>query len=184
MISDSVLFDLKLFLECMPSRWLVPPVDIRRFYSLFRIRCFSDSELFEEGMTKQDIFNTVRNNDGGILYDPSSGIHTVIYNDRCAETRQRFTMAEELMHFILYHTRQPGFGVSNPDFDEEVYARFEEEAKTCAGFVLCPPDYYNRHRRMRTSALAAACGISEACAARVVDNYGLYGDALNKPLII
>lgn len=98
------------------------------------------------------------------------------YNDARPARRQRFTLCEEIAHRLLGHLDEPGFSAFSQDYREEVYRRCEEEARTAAGMLLCPPRWFFAHQQELTErALMRRCGVSLACARHILGDYARLG---------
>ena len=69
------------------------------------------------------------------------------------------------MHLLLGHTADRRFAVASQSYDEELYARYEAEAKHGACMLLIPPTVYFRYRELYgTAGVARLCRVSHACA--------------------
>ncbi len=119
--------------------------------------------LEESGLTKDEVFSVWGNEDGVI--HTYKGSHKIAYNDNQQRSRQLFTITEEISHALLKHTEDPNFNAFTQDFDRGTYLRYEEEARICAGLIICPPQFYYENRNaLSKSRLMQECGISESCA--------------------
>jgi len=66
---------------------------------------------------------------------------------------------------LLGHTADRRFAASKQSYDDEVYARYEAEAKHGACMLLVPPTVYFRYRELYgTAGVARLCHVSRACA--------------------
>ncbi len=116
----------------------------------------------ETGGGPDGVFALWGNPDGVLIV--SDGFWSIHYNERQPENRIRFTVAEELMHYLLGHLSDRRFNIAAQDYDDATYARCEEEAKHAAAMLLVPPSLYFRYRRRYSPAqLARLCRVSEAC---------------------
>lgn len=98
------------------------------------------------------------------------------FNDARPPLRQRFTLCEEISHYLLGHLDEPGFSVFSQDYREEVYQRCEEEARFAAGLLLCPPRWFFAHEEeLSERALMRRCGVSLACARHILGDYERFG---------
>lgn len=136
----------------------------------FGIELITATEYISCGMTADDLFGAWGNRDG---FAVSRGKHhTINYNDRAAPKRARFTMAEELMHILLGHTRDQRFYTLDPKYDDQIYEQYENEARNGAGMVLVPPVLYYKYRQIYTKTqLARLFDVSEACMWKVAQYY-------------
>ena len=139
------------------------PVNVVSICQAYGIQLISASEYMCRGMDPAVIFDVWGNPDGTAFSNGDS--HVINYNDNAPLNRQRFTIAEELMHIVLGHTRDTRFNVFLQSYTEEVYAMYEREAKHGAAMLLMPPTLYFRLRaRYDLDQLAKLCHISRACA--------------------
>ncbi len=139
------------------------PVDVAALCPLYGARLMPLSELEARGLAAEEVFAVWGNRDGVAM--ASRRGRAIGYNDRAAEKRIRFTLAEELMHLLLGHTADSRFAVSAQSYDEATYALYEAEAKHGACMLLIPPTVYFRYRALYGLAgIARLCRVSEACA--------------------
>ena len=149
--------------ELVRRHGLTLPVDVAALCPLYGARLYTLSELERCGMDSETVFALWGNRDGVAM--ASRRGRSIGYNDRAAEARIRFTLAEELMHLLLGHTEDPRFFVGEQSYDEETYARYEAEAKHGACMLLVPPTVYFRYRALYgPAAVARLCRVSRACA--------------------
>lgn len=142
---------------------LLLPLPIERVCSRCGAKLLPLSELQRRGMEAEAVFACWGNRDGVALQ--SRGGRTIAYNDRAAENRLRFTLAEELMHLLLGHAADGDFSVAAQRYDEQTYRLYEAEAKHGAALLLLPPTVYFRYReRCSLAAIARLCRVSNACA--------------------
>jgi hypothetical protein len=128
----------------------------------------------ESGMSEREICACWGNEAG--VPQRAGGRRTICYNARKPPKRVRFTLCEEISHDLLGHLDEPGFSAFSQDYREEVYQRCEEEARFAAGLLLCPPRWYFAHEReLDERSLARRCGVSSACARRILADYAAYG---------
>lgn len=92
------------------------------------------------GLNQDEVFAIWGNEDGVI--QSLNGKYKISYNDTKPAARIRFTLLEELSHALLNHCSDPGFNMFNQQYDSLAYERYEEEARACAGLILCPPQFY------------------------------------------
>ena len=149
--------------ELVRRHALTLPVDVAALCPLYGARLVSLSELEAKGLESEAVFAVWGNRDGVAM--ASRRGRTIGYNDRAAEKRVRFTLAEELMHLLLGHTEDVRFRVDAQSYDAETYARYETEAKRGACMLLIPPTVYFRCRELYGLAgIARLCRVSRACA--------------------
>lgn len=139
------------------------PVEPYKIAKAYKIRLYSASYYCGKGMDKDALFDIWGNSDGSAMSYGEE--HVINYNDNMPYNRQRFTIAEELMHILLGHTRDKRFSVFSQDYSREVYLQYEHEAKTAAGLLLMPlPVYFSYRPRRSLEDIASACMVSNACA--------------------
>ena len=139
------------------------PVEPYKIAKAYNIKMCSASYYAEQGMERDALFDIWGNSDGSAMSYGKQ--HVINYNNEMPYNRQRFTIAEELMHILLGHTRDKRFSVFSQDYSPEVYDEYEHEAKTAAGLLLMPlPVYFRYHPYRSLEVIASACMISNACA--------------------
>ncbi len=147
-----------------------PPVDILglcRACGAGLLR-FADAEA--AGLDRDTLIDCLGNRDGVAL--EGRGRWVIVYDHRAPINRLRFTLAEELMHHRLGHTRDADFAWDEQRWSEEKYRRYEAEAKRAACLLLVPPSVYYQFRSWyRSAQLAQLCGVSEDCMARAAAWY-------------
>ena len=154
---------VRLANELVRRHALTLPVDVAALCPLYGARLVSLSELEAKGLDSEAVFAVWGNRDGVAM--ASRRGRTIGYNDRAAEKRVRFTLAEELMHLLLGHTEDARFRVGEQSYDAGTYERFENEAKRGACMLLIPPTVYFRFRALYGLAgIARLCRVSRACA--------------------
>ncbi len=117
----------------------------------------------ETGLSKNDIFAIWGNEDG--VLNSCGEICRIAYNDTVSKQRQSFTIVEEVSHKLLGHYKDPEFNMFIQDYNYKTYYRYEEEARICAGLILCPPQYYYECKgTMRKEFFQTAYNVSEPCA--------------------
>lgn len=134
------------------------PFDLLDLARRFGVQAVPMSYLLEHGVSREDFFFTIGNEDGAaVRYD---GACKILYNDEKPRRRVRFTLAEELMHVVLGHVDDERFAIDR-EYDDALYQQYEHEAKNGAGLLLMPPVLYFRLRKNYSLAtLAAAFDIS------------------------
>ena len=129
------------------------------------------------GMSAEEVCAFWGNPDGAL--QRLGGRFVISYNDARPARRQRFTLCEEVSHWLLGHLDEPGFSVFSQDYREEVYRRCEEEARLAAGMLLCPPRWFFAHEKeLGERALMRRCGVSLACARHILADYARLGTEL------
>ena len=154
---------VRLANELVRRHALTLPVDVAAICPIYGARLLSLSELEEKGLDAETVFAVWGNRDGVAM--ASRRGRTIGYNDRAAEKRIRFTLAEELMHLLLGHTEDERFRLGEQSYDAETYALYEAEAKHGACMLLVPPTVYFRYRELYgLGGIARLCRVSRACA--------------------
>ena len=113
--------------ELVRRHGLTLPVDVAALCRHYGARLVTLSELERRGMSREAVFAVWGNRDG-VAMSGRRG-RAIGYNDRAAEKRIRFTLAEELMHLLLGHTADRRFAVASQSYDEELYARYERTVR-------------------------------------------------------
>ena len=154
---------VRLANELVRRHALTLPVDVAAICPVYGARLLSLSELEKKGLDAEAVFAVWGNRDGVAM--ASRRGRTIGYNDRAAEKRIRFTLAEELMHLLLGHTEDERFRLCEQSYDAETYALYEAEAKHGACMLLVPPTVYFRYRELYgLGGIARLCRVSRACA--------------------
>lgn len=154
---------VRLANELVRRHALTLPVDVAAVCPIYGARLLSLSELEQKGLDAESVFAVWGNRDGVAM--ASRRGRTIGYNDRAAEKRIRFTLAEELMHLLLGHTEDERFRLGEQSYDAETYALYEAEAKHGACMLLVPPTVYFRYRELYgLGGIARLCRVSRACA--------------------
>ena len=154
---------VRLANELVRRHALTLPVDVAAVCPIYGARLLSLSELEKKGLDAEAVFAVWGNRDGVAM--ASRRGRTIGYNDRTAEKRIRFTLAEELMHLLLGHTEDERFRLGEQSYDAETYALYEAEAKHGACMLLVPPTVYFRYRELYgLGGIARLCRVSRACA--------------------
>ena len=154
---------VRLANELVRRHGLTLPVDVAALCPVYGARLMPLSELEEKGLEPEAVFAVWGNRDGVAM--ASRRGRAIGYNDRAAEKRVRFTLAEELMHLLLGHTEDERFRLGEQSYDADTYARYEAEAKRGACMLLVPPTVYFRCRGLYGLAgIARLCRVSHACA--------------------
>ena len=154
---------IRLANELVRRHALTLPVDVAAICPLYGARLIPLSELEAKGLEPEAVFAVWGNRDGVAM--ASRRCRTIGYNDRAAEKRVRFTLAEELMHLLLGHTEDGRFRLGEQSYDADTYALYEAEAKRGACMLLIPPTVYYRYRELYgLGGIARLCRVSRACA--------------------
>ena len=116
------------------------------------------------GLSERDIFGFWWNEDGSL--QAYGNICRIAFNDRKPIKRQRFTIMEEISHRLLNHISDERFNIFSQSYDEATYQRYEEEARMCAGLILCPPQFfYNTYyKRISKDVFKKVYNVSDNCA--------------------
>ena len=131
----------------------------------------------ESGLREEEVCACWGNPDGVLMRAGGHGL--IAYNDARPPLRQRFTLCEEIAHWLLGHLDEPGFSAFRQDYREEVYRRCEEEARLAAGLLLCPPRWFFAQRPAPSAQeLKRRCGVSLACARHILGDYERWGEAI------
>lgn len=146
------------------------PTPLEMICDILQIELVPLSHLEDRGMRPKDVFALWGNEDGAIsvLVDHRRGNVTakISYNDHALPERQRFTIAEEIMHYLLGHYVDERCNILSKEFDEDFYHHCDELARIGAGLLLCPPAvFYEAADFFNADAVAQVCGLSRQCAA-------------------
>ena len=153
---------VRLANELVRRHALTLPVDVAAVCPIYGARLLSLSELEQKGLDAEAVFAVWGNRDGVAM--ASRRGRTIGYNDRAAEKRIRFTLAEELMHLLLGHAEDGRFLIGEQSYDAGTYALYEAEAKRGACMLLVPPTVYFRYRELYgLGGIARLCRVSRAC---------------------
>lgn len=138
------------------------PVDIDHLCRLHGARMTTLEDAEALGLDRGIVLKCMGNRDG--VATRGHKVWGIIYNKNAPINRLRFTLAEEFCHTILGHTLDPRFNALDPSYDEEVYRRYEAEAKLAADLLLIPPSVWFRYRRtVPAGGLEELFGVSGAC---------------------
>lgn len=120
------------------------------------------------GLSHRDIFKIWGNPDGIVQYAPNKNCkiqYKISYNDSQPRNRIRFTIAEELSHIICGHVNDKRFNMFTQTYDNNIYELYDQQARMCAGILLCSPKfYYKNYSNYKTADIAKICKISIECA--------------------
>ncbi|MBP0985144.1 MAG: ImmA/IrrE family metallo-endopeptidase [Oscillospiraceae bacterium] len=131
------------------------------------------------GLTQDDIFSIWGNKDG--VLQRFNGSYKIAYNDTMPLVRIRFTLLEELSHRLLNHCSNQDFNMFNQKYDQHTYGVYEEEARMCAGLILCPPQfYYNSPSELTLNSFQQVYKVSETCARARIDILRKYESEIKK----
>lgn len=165
----------------------IHPFSVEQACTLLDTQLVSLSQLIEcTGMKEQDIFNLWGNEDGTVnAWLDNNQYHVrIAYNDHQIIERQRFTICEELSHIILGHIYDQTFNVFNQNYQDDIYAKYDCEARVGAGLLLCNPKFYYQNRDSLTlETLEYICAITPSCAKVRRDVFDRFQDEImNFPL--
>ena len=124
----------------------------------------------ESGRGADYVFSLWGNTDGVTVATDS--FWSINYNERKPENRIRFTVAEEMMHYLLGHADDHRFNIAAQDYDDATYELYEREARRAAGMLLVQPSTWYRYRsRFGCGQIARLCRVSAACVHTVARYY-------------
>lgn len=147
------------------------PLNVRALCSSLGLELRSVMDLTAESGLRAAEHYAVWGNRDGVL-QRVGGRYVISYNNYQPLNRQRFTLCEEVSHYLLGHLDEPGFSLFSQGWREEVYERCEQEARFAAGMLLCPPRWVFAQREgLDERALARRCRVSLACARHVLADY-------------
>lgn len=128
----------------------------------------------DSGLTEEDIFAYWGNEDG--VLQSYGNIYRIAFNDKKPLKRQRFTIMEEIAHKLLNHISDERFNMFSQAYDEDTYRCYEEEARMCAGILLCPPQYFydEYNKQMSQSLFKTVYNVSDPCAKTRIDVLSKY----------
>lgn len=113
------------------------PVSPEKICQILKIELVPLTQItFETGLKQDDLFALWGNKDG--VLQSYNGNYKISYNDLQSEVRRRFTLLEEISHFLLGHGRNSSFNMFDQHYDQQTYLRYEEEARMCAGLFYVP----------------------------------------------
>lgn len=125
-------------------------------------------------LTEEDVFACWGNSDG--VLQSYGDIYKIALNDKKPIKRQRFTVMEEISHKLLGHISDKRFNIFSQSYDEATYHRYEEEARMCAGILLCPPQYFydDYNKQMSQNLFKTVYNVSAPCAKTRIDVLSKY----------
>lgn len=140
------------------------PIQEENICQLLNIELVKLSDIIAHtGLTQEEIF-LIWGNEDGVLQSHDK-VYKIAYNDYKPICRQRFTIMEEISHMMLNHISDPNFNIFNQEYDEATYLRYDEEARMCAGLLLCPPQFfYDYEDAMSTGLFQDIYNVSKLCA--------------------
>lgn len=153
-----------IFLTMISVGTISLPLDVEELCSVLGIELCPLSEILEgTGLSSEDVFRIWGNRDGVCMHHGNQ--RKIAYNDYLPRGRTRFTICEEVAHFIIGHTKDQRFNIFDQQYDHDTYKRYEEEARMGAGLLLCQPQYFYRHTDLLTPEVVAyLCDITGCCA--------------------
>lgn len=159
------------------------PVNIMKIVEASNISCISLSNIINKtNLSPKDIFAIWGNDDGHlILFD---GTPKIAFNDLQPETRIRFTLVEEISHYVLGHIDNSMYSLYDREIEKDIYAQHEEEARFAAGLILAPPPFYlEAPLLLNTSSIMSYSFVSKGCAIHCLHTLQLYkNEIINHPL--
>lgn len=75
-----------------------------------------------------------------IAFDPENECYEIYINGQEAGTRQRFSIAHEIAHYILHKDKIISFGVVGRQCEVSLTVEEEREADMLAAHIIMPPD--------------------------------------------
>lgn len=128
----------------------------------------------DSGLNEEEVFACWGNEDG--VLQSYGDICRIAFNDKKSIKRQRFTIMEEISHKLLEHISDEKFNIFSQAYDESTYNRYEEEARMCAGILLCPPQYFydNYNKQMSQNLFKTVYNVSAPCAKTRIDVLSKY----------
>lgn len=139
------------------------------------IRLVSLSDIVRDsGLSEEEVF-ACRGNEDGVLQSYGN-TYKIALNDRKPLKRQRFTIMEEISHRLLGHISDERFNIFSQAYDEATYRRYEEEARMCAGILLCPPQFFydEYNKQMSSNFFETVYNVSAPCAKTRIDILSKY----------
>lgn len=121
------------------------PIDIEKFINAFAQANGIEILIISEKIYRRFRVETERIDpyidikDGRTYYEPSRNIYAIVYNDRKAPHRIRFTLAHEFAHIVLGHLSDERTEMDRRGLIDVVYFAYEGAANTFAGNFLAPP---------------------------------------------
>jgi len=121
----------------------------------------------------------------GLVYvDPKTGLAVIGLNVSHSKTRQRFTLAHELGHFLLHNRGAGGLHVDEGDFfvrfrdrhSADGFDKEEREANAFAAELLMPSCFLERDIKKLTDGLSLS---DDADVRRLANRYGVSLQALS-----
>lgn len=115
------------------------------------------------GLHEEAVFRIWGNKDGTVMQ--FNDRTKIAYNDSLPRGRIRFTICEEISHFLLGHVNNPDFNVFNQQYASSTYRQYEEEARIGAGLLLCQPQFfYTNTELLEPILMSYLCDITGPCA--------------------
>ncbi len=146
------------------------PVKVEAIARIYGARFTPLTDCEKHGLGREALFAIWGNRDGAAIVTPRHW--TICYNDLQPPNRVRFTIAEEMFHYLLGHSADERFRADSQSYDDATYELYEAEAKRAAGLLLVPPTVYYRYRRVCGSGeIARLCRVSAACVRRAAAYY-------------
>lgn len=126
------------------------------------------------GLSEKEVFSCWGNEDGVI--QAYGDVCKIAINDKMPSKRQRFTVMEEIAHKLLGHIFDEKFNIFHQNYDAATYRQYEEEARICAGIILCPPQYFydDYNKQMPQNLFKTVYNVSAPCAKTRIDILSKY----------
>ena len=142
------------------------PTPLGRVCEVLGIELVPLTKSMLQGFGKGFVFRLWGNSDGALQIVLKDGnVYAKIgYNDLMRPERVRFTIAEEICHFLLGHYTDRRCDKNAAVFDADYYMNCEQQARLAAGLLLCPPDIYNAVAPKSIKEIGAVFAISDSCA--------------------
>lgn len=158
------------------------PIDVKQLCMLLNVELVPLSQIENDtGLSMWDVFELWGNEDGTANVDYSQGRKTykIAYNDYTPR-RSMFTIAEEISHIILGHLEDSSFCIFSQTYKDEIYLKYEEEARIAAGLLICPPNFfYKNEKYLNETRLSDLCHITRKCAHVRIDVLNKYREEIN-----
>lgn len=163
------------------------PTPVLELCTQLGIRVVTTRQLVAAGFNQAFLYRHWGNTDGVLetYYDARGGLHVAIcINDEAHADRQRFTLYEELSHYILEHYQDDRCNRNSPAFHTAYYNNCEEEARIAAGILACPPPIlYEGLIPNEPMAISCFCNIGYHCSNVRYEILGKYKQELtSRPL--
>ena len=142
------------------------PVMVGKLCQKLGIELVSLSDIIRNTKLPEHAVFACWGNEDGVL-QACGNAYKIAYNDKKPIKRQRFTIMEEIAHKLLDHISDERFNIFSQSYDEATYQRYEEEARMCAGLILCPPQFFYStfyYKRISKELFKNVYNVSDHCA--------------------